>query len=289
LRTEFSITLGTVRCHIRNYNDAILLHESVDQRPHKHYSMEFHCVFAGEETVVLPTRGKELQVTPGQILLLPPLTYHGVFTRERTVERLCFSFSIDDTENATGGLADLFRNSREPLLFYNPHAMTLVEECRRLRDRQDPMLAEERQGALLLSAVLELFSSLHSGQRIVGQPSSRTQNQQWLMEEHIEKHYSDDSGLAGLAEAMFLSQRQTRTLVQRFFGEDYKQLIIRRRMEMADIYLRDPNKSLEEIAGLVGYRSYSGFQLCFKRYFGMTPQEKRRQLAGHTGGKNGTY
>lgn len=64
--------------------------------------------------------------------------------------------------------------------------------------------------------------------------------------------------------------------MRRFFGEDYKHLIIRRRMELAEIFLQDPEKSLEEISWLVGYRSYSGFQMCFKRYFGITPQEKRR-------------
>lgn len=288
MRSEFSITLDKVRCHIQNYTDPVVRLEHVDQRPHYHYSMEFHCVFSGEETVLLPTQSKELTITPGQILLLPPQIYHGAVTRKNAVERLCFSFAIEDPETATGELAELFRNFREPLLFSNPHAMILVEECRHLRTRPGSLLTGERQCVLLMSAALELFSSLHSGQKIMGQPASRSQSQRWLMEEHIERHYTDDSGLQGLAQALFLSQRQTRTLVRRFFGEDYKQLIIRRRMEMADIYLRDPEKSLEDIAGLVGYRSYSGFQLCFKRYYGITPQEKRRQLAEHTGGKHET-
>ena len=278
MRTEFSITLDRVRCHIQNYNDTVRLYESVSQRPHYHYSMEFHCVFSGEETVVLPKLNKELRITPGQILLLPPLIYHGVSTGEKTVERLCFSFRIDDPEQAEGELGALFRSCTEPLLFFNPHAMALVEECHRMYGRGDTSFLSERQGVLLLSAVLEVFSSLHRGQKVSGTPASRSQSQRWLMEEHIERHYSDDTGLEGLAQALFLSQRQTRTLVRRFFGEDYKQLIIRRRMEMADIYLHDPQKSLDEIAGLVGYRSYSGFQLCFKRYFGITPQEKRRSI-----------
>lgn len=283
MRSEFSITLDAVRCHIQNDTEPVVQFELVDQRPHYHYSMEFHCVFSGEETVLLPTQGKELTITPGQILLLPPLTYHGSVTRARSVERLCFCFGIADPETATGELAELFRNLRDPLLFANPHAMTLVEECRHLRAQPESLLTGQRQCVLLLSAVLELLSSLHSGQKIIGQAASRSQSQKWRMEEHIERHYTDDSGLAGLAEALYLSQRQTRTLVRRFFGEDYKQLIIRRRMEMADIYLRDPKKSLEEIAALVGYRSYSGFQLCFKRYYGITPQEKRRLLTNQTG------
>ena len=55
-------------------------------------------------------------------------------------------------------------------------------------------------------------------------------------------------------------------------------MIIRRRMELAEIYLQDPDKSLEQIAYEVGYRSYSGFELCFKRFFGTTPQKMRNKL-----------
>ena len=66
--------------------------------------------------------------------------------------------------------------------------------------------------------------------------------------------------------------------MKRFFGEDYKTIVIRRRMELAEIYLQDPDKRLDEIAYEVGYRSYSGFELCFKRYFGMTPLKKRLQI-----------
>ena len=84
--------------------------------------------------------------------------------------------------------------------------------------------------------------------------------------------------MEGLAKTLFLSERQTRKLVKKFMGEDYKNIIIRRRMELAEIYLANPDKSLEEIAWQVGYSSYSGFQLCFKRYFGVTPSERRREL-----------
>ena len=49
-------------------------------------------------------------------------------------------------------------------------------------------------------------------------------------------------------------------------------------MELAEIYLANPKLQLDEIAYKVGYRSYSGFVLCFKRYFGVTPNEKRSEI-----------
>ncbi len=271
----YSLTLDHTRCHIRNYHDQIIPRERVDQRPHKHYSMEFHCILSGEETVILPTQGRQLRLVPGQILMIPTEVYHGVQTGAGTVERLCFSFSVEEPEKTGGALADLFRSCREALLFENKNAMLLVEQYRRLRQQDHTPLSNDQQGVLLLSTVLELLRQLPAERKHTGKEASRTDRQKWIMEEYIERHLTDNSGLEGLAKELFLSQRQTRTLVRRFFGEDYKQLIIRRRMELADIFLQDRSKSLDEIAQLVGYRSYSGFQLCFKRYFGVTPQDKR--------------
>lgn len=81
-----------------------------------------------------------------------------------------------------------------------------------------------------------------------------------------------------MAQALFLSQRQTRKLVKQFLGEEFKTAIIRRRMELAEIYLHDSDKTLDEIAYEVGYRSYSGFELSFKRYFGIIPKKKRAEI-----------
>ncbi len=276
MRNFFSMTLDNAHCYIRNYDDRTILWERVDQRPHKHYSMEFQCIFAGSETVILPTQGRQLRLIPGQIVMIPTEVYHGI--QSDGVERLCFSFSVEDPDKTSSSLAELFRSSQEVLLFENKDAMQLVEQCRRLREQKTSPLSSDRQSVLLLSAVLELLSNLTTARRPSGEESSRAVRQKWIMEEYIERHLTDNTGLEGLAQELYLSQRQTRTLVRRFFGEDYKQLIIRRRMELADIFLQDQSKSLDEIAWLVGYRSYSGFQLCFKKYFGVTPQQKRKAL-----------
>jgi len=125
---------------------------------------------------------------------------------------------------------------------------------------------------------LNLMSSVRG---VTTQPATEDPlalRQKWAIEDYINQHFTDNSGIEGLAKALYLSQRQTSTLVKRFFGEDYKAIIIRRRMELAEIYLQNPDKPLEQIAYEVGYRSYSGFELCFKRFFGTTPQKMRNKL-----------
>jgi len=89
------------------------------------------------------------------------------------------------------------------------------------------------------------------------------------------QHFRDPEGLAGLAAQLYLSERQTRNLVKKYYGQDYKTLIIKQRMEFADMLLEDETRSLEEIAEEVGYRSYSGFYQAYTKYFGISPSEKR--------------
>lgn len=274
---EFSVALGNTNCYIHTFTNHTIPHELVNDRPHKHYSMEFHGVFSGSEIVLLPLENREIRLMPGQILLLPSDVYHGVTTRGGEVERLCFSFKAECKEKESSQILEHFQNTREVVVFENHTAMEMLERCRSLRQQYNSSLTEVQQGILLLNIVLELFGSLPSNQTSPRTPNPKAQ-QKWIIEEYIERHFADSYGINGLAQNLYLSQRQTRSLVRQFLGDDYKKIIIRRRMELAEIYLRDSSKSLEEIARQVGYTSYSGFNLAFKRYFGITPREHRKRL-----------
>ena len=279
MKFEFSTTVDNVNCHIRATKNAIIPDERVSERPHKHYYMEFHCILAGEETVFLPLENKEFHLTTGQILLLPRGIYHKVDTKNGTVERICFNFSAEPAGTEHSAILDLFMNIRDVAVFEDSDANLFIRQCLSLSKQMKDSFSDVRLGILLLNTALHLFSLHTRDRRQCIQNSSRAIRQQWVIEEYIERHFADDSGLEGLSRALFLSERQTRKLVRQFLGEDYKSIIIRRRMELADIYLHDSDKSLEEIAWQVGYRSYSGFQLCFKKHFGITPSERKLQLA----------
>lgn len=140
--------------------------------------------------MLLPTQGREIRLTPGRILLIPCEVYHGVVTRDGTMERLCFSFSAECPEKENSPIFELFEQIHDVLIFESKNAMTLVEQCRELRQRPDCLLTDDRQGVLLMGTVLELLGSLHSGRRPLAQEVSRATRQKWLIEEYIERHYT---------------------------------------------------------------------------------------------------
>lgn len=278
MELQFNTVLERANCHIRTIRRAPVVNEAPTSRPHKHYSMEFHCIMGGQEIIALPHEGLEIPLTSGNILLLPQNIYHGVYTKSTTVERICFNFSAEPVGKEPSPIVDLFMNIKEPVVFDDEDAAIFVEQCRKLFLHPQGQLPDLRQGMLFLNIALNLMSRVQNVQTDAHTADPLALQQRWIMEDYITQHYTDNSGIAGLAKALYLSQRQTSTLVKRFFGDDYKTIIIRRRMELAEIYLQNPDKPLDEIAYEVGYRSYSGFELCFKRYFGMTPTEKRTQI-----------
>lgn len=271
----FSTQVDNTLCHIRSNQYTIDPAETVLQRPHKHYYMEFHCVFSGEEAITLPDQKKALLLTPGKVLLLPRGVYHGATSNGKTLERLCFNFSVEATASTDSTLLNACRQITEPALISDPQVYGNLLQCKQLRANDPTPFSHTRQGMLLLNAVLSMLDILSPD--LSNSQDEKHHLQRWVIEEYIEHHFADDSGIEGLAKELYLSTRQTRKLVAKFMGEDYKTIIIRRRMELAEIYLQDREKTLEEIAWLVGYRSYSGFQLCFKRHFGITPSQYRER------------
>ena len=153
--------------------------------------------------------------------------------------------------------------------------MQLMELCRVELLQPDGTGRNDRIGLLMLSTALRLLSCKFD-------PADEQKNRnaaedkEWIVLDYMEQHFTDPEGLAGLAKALYLSQRQASNLVKKYLGTDFKTAVRKRRMELADIYLRAGKLSLEEIAWQVGYRSYSGFQLSFKEHFGTTPSARRK-------------
>ena len=85
------------------------------------------------------------------------------------------------------------------------------------------------------------------------------------------------------AEPMLLSQNPAhdslRHRFRKFFGISPHSLLVRLRMERGKDLLRASNLSVKEIAQEIGYCRQHEFARAFRRHFGITPSEWRRQGA----------
>ena len=275
----FSAAVDGANFHVRVTPNLIQHSPLIDERPHKHFFVEFHYVFNGEETLFFPKEEKRLSLSKGMIVMIPRGIYHCAETKGNlAVSRLCFNFSMDPEEERENPVLPIFLSAREPLILCDPTIENAMERLRKILENESDPMGDTREGILLLDVILSIFGRLSAKGKTPPKKQSQTKlRQKWLIEEHIFTRYHDPDGLEGLAGKLYLSQRQTRKLVKHFYGEDYKTLIVRQRMEMAQLLLESPTLSLEEASEKVGYRSYSGFHLAFVRSFGITPGEYRKE------------
>lgn len=272
----FTAAIDGAELHVSVTPNEIQHSALIDERPHKHSFVEFHYVYGGKETLFFPKEDKRVSLTGGMIAMIPRGLYHCAETEEESfVSRVCFNFSMD-TEGASGNpILPVFQSTGQALILKDAAISAAMDRWRSiLEDDKDPM-GQTREGVALLDVVLDIFRRLSEGKSVPLRQNQTKQRQKWLIEEHIFTRYHAPEGLEGLAQKLYLSPRQTRKLVKSFYGEDYKTLIIRQRMEMAQIFLESQQLSLEEVAEKIGYRSYSGFHLAFVRQFGITPGQYR--------------
>jgi len=275
----FSTTFDDATLHIRNAQNYIQRLPLLNEMPHKHFFIEFHYVYKGEEKIIFPKQNDEITLTEGQLALIPRSVFHKAETAlTAEVERLCFDFSIDAADGSQNEIFKIYESITDYKVVSSKSIRSLLERCKDVISDDATPLDQTLEGIILLDTVLEVFRTLYNAKKPTHKRQLNKQQQKWLIEEYICNFYHFSDGLAGLASQLYLSERQTRRIVKQFFGEEYKTLIIKQRMETAQILLTTSKLSLDQIAEKIGYRSYSGFHMAFVKAFGVTPGDYRKNI-----------
>jgi len=95
-----------------------------------------------------------------------------------------------------------------------------------------------------------------------------------IIEEYISNFYMEQGGISELAKILYLSPRQTQSVVKSLMGENFKTLIVRQRIHAANLLMKTTNLSLDEISREIGYHSYSGFYMAYVKLMGCSPDAK---------------
>lgn len=94
----------------------------------------------------------------------------------------------------------------------------------------------------------------------------------------IESHLGEDLPLAAIASASNMSVNHLCAVFKQTVGQSVHQFVIQQRIERAKILLRDPRKSLAEIAQETGFSSQSHFTTSFSKICGSTPSQYRQDF-----------
>ena len=98
-----------------------------------------------------------------------------------------------------------------------------------------------------------------------------------MVKEYIRDNYQNPITLQSAAESVFVSQSYLSHVFKVETGQNFVKYLTDYRLREACRLLRETNRRVCDIVGMVGYDSPKYFSEVFKRAFGMTPNAYRRQ------------
>ena len=95
--------------------------------------------------------------------------------------------------------------------------------------------------------------------------------------EDINRNYMDETlSLSIVSERLHVSPNYLSANMKKYAGDTFINLLIKKRMEVAEELLKTTNLKILEVAKKCGYSDQHYFSYCFKKYFGVSPVGLRR-------------
>lgn len=101
----------------------------------------------------------------------------------------------------------------------------------------------------------------------------------------LKEKISENVSLKEAADTVFLSPNYFSKVFKEQSGENYSDFSIRMKMEKAAELLESPEYKVYEVSELLGYSNLKYFYKVFKRIWGCTPKEYRREKGEHSRGE----
>ncbi|MBQ4631157.1 MAG: helix-turn-helix domain-containing protein [Clostridia bacterium] len=219
--------------------DNFFAHKSHASPIHRHTYPELHVCIKGSSLFFAGS--DEVRINEGEMLVIPGGMYHRTET-EPGVERASFQISLPlntlKKHTLPAGISHELYNEIES---YN-----------------------STQKHLKLSAVLTMIISnvIEKCENPIHDITDRS----FLIHEFLLYNYNKQISLFDLAKELNLSEKQAARSVKACFGTTFSEELIKRRMEAAKHLRETTDISLQDIASMVGYLSYSGFWKAYNAY-----------------------
>jgi AraC-like DNA-binding protein len=136
--------------------------------------------------------------------------------------------------------------------------------------------------ALLYTRVFDLLLRCLEQITIVKRPKDTFNPEIWNARTYILNHLQDNLSLDLLASKIDVDSRTLTRNFKKFYNTTVMDFVFEERMKKAVALLNDTNKTITQIAILIGYKNVSNFSEAFNRKFGYSPSSLRKHNSKDT-------
>lgn len=247
-----------------------------------HEEIEVKCFYEGESTLLI---GEEkVLVRAGDVVVINPYEFHATIDCGRAGgigKYHSFMFPLD----LFSGGAEVF-DLRSLLLENSMTFKTLFCDnkrmvkilCRIVREYEEKNTAYQ---VAVMGLIMEFFAILIrrglSGEAESGKKNLRSYRLVEPAIRHIRDRFREEVTVEQLAEACHVSKHYFCRAFRSVTGKTAMEYLREYRLRVADILLGNSDRAIAAIAEECGFESFSYFCRSYKKYYGSTPSDRRRE------------
>ena len=271
---------------------AISLHHSIDEHPnetdfvtHAHRCCELLYFISGNGFYTV--EGTDYPLTPGSVLIMRYGEVHKLHISPDTkYERIVLNFPLSMIEDNPwcSHLAKLYTErpiGKGNLFLGNADSVAFIDTCMRRMCRENVASEEERLALMFsnLTAVLSELRNIENGNskelNITISVEDATNEIVGSVISYINAHLTEDWTLDTLEQEFFFSKSYINRAFKQSTGSSVWDYVVLKRLLVARNLLRE-GKNATVAAAECGFRDYSSFYRQYKRRFGISPIDDRR-------------
>ncbi len=243
--------------------------------PELHYVEKGYCEFTCQKKV--------FKLSAGDILIIPPRVYHHETHISQDMKKLCLLIDIltppQDASTPDMAFYNLFFSGEALKTSATPTLEQTLERIHGLLcDRELQYINSERMRALCNLFLVDLFEQAASTAPIEDMPESKPSlSDEYIIDTFMALKFMPKSSIEELAKELHVSERHLSRLIKQKYHMNYREKSKETRLEIAMGFLRGTDKSISEIAELLGYSNTSAFSAFIKNATGKTPSEIRKE------------
>ena len=262
--------MGIERCYVKH-----ILHSDgrayVTRKRHHHTDFEIHIVERGSQ--VYEIGGKEITVSAGQLLLIPPAVKHCALRESADASKYSVIFGLSESAVLCGSDVP-FVGDVPDAVWENLHCIRT--ECERRARDADTLLSLRA-----IECVLRLLRLAESTGKDLAKlaPEEDAQDARLVLaKQYVADNISRPIGVSELSSYCSIGEKQLTRLFLSGEGIPPAEYIRKQRCAEIERLLRESTLPLREVSEQMNFPNEYYFNAFFKKHAGMTPGAFRRSM-----------